>query len=308
MWLLPLALLTIGLYQVLSNWALRRRALGRVARTRFNQGLGQAVVQVGIGFVRQDPLGLILGAIVGRAGGLATLGTWLWRADRALLMKVTARSARSTARLYRRFPMISTTSGLLNSLGLQAPALVVGAYYGAVTVGWFALSQRVVALPMTYLGTAVAQVYFAEAAHRHRDEHGGLKRLYFRSAGTLALIGLVPTLVVAVGGPDLFSAVFGSEWAEAGTYARILSIMFFCQFVVVPISQTLNVFEKLELQAVYDLVRLVLGVGTLLLASAAGWSATAAILAYSIGMTASYLLNFALNAHAVVSMSKRATD
>ena len=84
--------------------------------------------------------------------------------------------------------------------------------------------------------------------------------------------------------------------------------MFFCQFVVVPISQTLNVFEKLELQAVYDLVRLVLGVGTLLLASAAGWSANRAILAYSIGMTASYLLNFALNAHAVVPMSERATD
>jgi O-antigen/teichoic acid export membrane protein len=112
---------------------------------------------------------------------------------------------------------------------------------------------------------------------------------------------------VAIGGPALFSAVFGPNWAEAGTYARILSIMFFCQFVVVPISQTLNVFEKLELQALYDVVRLVLGVGTLLLASAAGWSASNAILGYSIGMTASYLLNFALNAH-TVSVSERATD
>lgn len=307
MWLLPIALLTIGLYQVFSNWALRRRALGRVARTRFNQGLGQAVVQVGIGFLRQDPFGLIAGAIVGRAGGLSTLGAWLWRVDRRLLLEVSARSARATAGVYRRFPMISTTSGLLNSLGLQAPVLIIGAYYGAVTVGWFALSQRVVALPMTYLGTAVAQSYFSEAAHRHRGEHGGLRRLYFRSAGTLALIGLVPTLIVAIGGPALFSAVFGPNWAEAGTYARILSIMFFCQFVVVPISQTLNVFEKLELQALYDVVRLVLGVGTLLLASAAGWSASDAILGYSIGMTASYLLNFALNAH-TVSVSERATD
>jgi hypothetical protein len=84
--------------------------------------------------------------------------------------------------------------------------------------------------------------------------------------------------------------------------------MFFCQFIVVPVSQTLNVFEKLELQALYDVVRLVLGVGTLLLASAAGWSATDALLAYSIGMTVSYLLNFALNAHAVLSLSERATD
>ena len=71
-----MGLLGAGSYQALSYWAIRRRAFGRIARTKLSQGVGQVVTQVGLGLAKAGAPGLLIGDVIGRVaggGGLAIL-------------------------------------------------------------------------------------------------------------------------------------------------------------------------------------------------------------------------------------------
>src|SRR5690606_23463880 len=114
--------------------------------------------------------------------------------------------------------------------------------------------------------------------------------LYVRTAFRLLLIGLPIAGLAALLGPHAFAFVFSAEWTEAGVYARLLAPLFLVQFVASPLSQTLNVLERQDVQFVWDAFRLVLVGGALLVANASGWSATHAIAAVSIALGLAYVV------------------
>ena len=295
LWLLPVALLGGGVYQCLSYWAIRRQDFRRLARTRLAQASGQVGSQVIIGALVAGPIGLFVGAVLGRLNGTGALALGFWREDRPVLGEVGMEGMKANAKRYRRFPQISSGSALLNVLGAQLPALLLSAFYGAQVLGWFALGQRVIGLPMAVIGVAVAQVYFGHAANFARANRGQIRALFFRTARRLAIVGALPIIPLAIAGPWLFSLIFGPEWEEAGQYVRVLSLMFIAQLVAVPLAQTLNVFERLDLQLLYDAVRLVLAAGGILLAYQLGWSPLAAVASYAAGMLIAYVLSFWLS-------------
>lgn len=295
MWLLPLAVLAGGVYQGLSHWAIRRKDFKRIARTRVSQAFAQVSTQLALGFLVAGPIGLLIGAVLGRFNGTGTLALAFWKSDRAVLGFVNHRGLRDAAGQYRRFPQVSSGSALLNALGVQLPPLLLSVFYGAQVLGWFALGQRVIGLPMMIVGIAVAQVYFGHAAEYARTDIGKLRGLFYKTARRLAIGALIPILPIAIAGPWLFSHVFGPEWTEAGEYVRVLSVTYFVQFIAVPLGQTLNVFERLGLQLFYDVIRLVLAAGGIIAAHALGWSPLAAIASYAVGMLIAYLLSFYLS-------------
>ncbi|MBU0744084.1 MAG: oligosaccharide flippase family protein, partial [Gammaproteobacteria bacterium] len=73
LWLLPLSLLLVGIYQVLFNWALRRKAFGVISYNGFQQRLIQVLVQIVCGFISFGALGLIGGFIMAQVLSLFTL-------------------------------------------------------------------------------------------------------------------------------------------------------------------------------------------------------------------------------------------
>src|SRR5690606_9268441 len=154
---------------------------------------------------------------------------------------------------------------------------------------WYALTMRVFGIPMSLLGTSASQVYTSAIADLvRRGERPAA--LYGRTAVRLLLVGLPISGLVALLGPPLFGVVFSDEWTRAGVYARVLAPMFLLQFVASPLSQTLNVLERQDVQFVWDALRLLLVGGALVAANALGWSALEAIGAVSGTLALSYLV------------------
>jgi len=82
---------------------------------------------------------------------------------------------------------------------------------------------------------------------------------------TLFFIGLIGIVLLTIISPNIFTMVFGEEWSQAGTYFRLLSPLFIIQFSVYPLSQTLNILEKQEIQLVWNAARTILVFGGILL-------------------------------------------
>jgi O-antigen/teichoic acid export membrane protein len=299
LWLIPIGLFMMGFYQILNYWAIRKKAFSRISRTKLSQSIGQVMIQVSFGIMRLGPLGLLIGQIVGSFAGSGTLMYLAWQLDQQNIQKVSLKGMWEAAKRYRRFPLIASYSGLLNSAGLQIPSLILASIYGSKVVGLFALSQRVIAVPMTLIGTSVSQVYVGEAATLARSDPKAWKKLYKKTVRQLFLIGLIPTIVLGAGGAWIFSLFFGKAWYEAGVYTQIMALMFLAQFVTTPISMTFSISERQDLALAWNLGRLIMVIGGLVLAEYLNMKPIMTIGFYSINMLISYVGLFLLSSYAL---------
>ena len=285
LWLLPVGVLGAGAYQALSFWALRRKAFRTLATTKITQSLSQVAAQVGLGLLRVGPIGLLLGDLCGRVGGTGTLATLAWRRDRSCLTDVSVRGIREMAERFRRFPIFASGSALFNAATLQVPLLVIAGFYGSHVAGLFALGQRVLAVPMSLIGTAIANVYYSLLPGVARDDPARLKPLFLSLTRRLAAAGLLPSLAAALLGPSLCAIVFGREWREAGVFLRLLAPMLFVQFMASPLGGTLDVLERQDLHLLREILRQALLIAALVAARLLNLDAWHAVLVFSVAGT-----------------------
>jgi len=234
LWLIPVSLLGAGTYQILTQWALRRKAFGALARTKFTQSLGRAVTAVALGLWHCQPVGLLLGEVVGRASGSGALATLAWRRDRVAWGRVSRAGIRQAARRYRRFPLFSGPSTVLNTLTPQVPVFMLSAYYGSQVVGWYSLGLMVMAMPLDLVIMSGAQVFRAEAARLMQTDQGALPGFMLGTTRRF-LWGVIPIGLIGWASPWFMPWIFGSSWAEAGYCTRALTLMFMAQLVVTPV-------------------------------------------------------------------------
>jgi O-antigen/teichoic acid export membrane protein len=284
-WLVAAATFMIAVDSVLLTWMVREKRYRALALRNVLQGVGQAGGQVGLGWTAAGPVGLLIGWIIGRiaaVGGLFSRGG-LFR--QGVPRRATMRLAASR---YRRFPLIASWSALLNSLGQQAPFLVISAYYGSVTIGLLGLTVRVMAAPVTLIGQAVARVFQGEASAAVRERSRPLRPIVRSNATVLLAIAAPLAVLVLILGPWLFAVVFGRGWQQAGEFARILALGYVAQLAVSPISQTLLILEKQGTQLAWDALRMIVTVGGPLVAAIAGATPTQAILVLAAGYVVCY--------------------
>jgi O-antigen/teichoic acid export membrane protein len=206
---------------------------------------------------------------------------------------------------YAKFPLLSTGSTLINIAGYAVPTLLIAAWYGPTVAGWLALAERVTWAPFVLIGLAVTQVFGATAAKLARTNPTALPSFFARTAGMLVVPGLIPSLLLGVAGPSLFSSLFGSEWEEAGEYARMLAVASVFPFIAGGLTQTLNILERQSLQLAWDALRMLITCGVMYGVYLAQCSARCAILAYVLSLLITYVALLLLAYLAVLQHAQR---
>jgi O-antigen/teichoic acid export membrane protein len=279
LWLLPIGLIAVGFYQVLNFWAVRKEQFTVLAKTRVTQMVGRVVVQTIAGFLNFGAGGLIVGYVVGLSGGVGTLSRLLWQDSRELIRKVNRAGIISAATRYRRFPLISSWSSLINSLSQELPVLLISSYFGSDVVGWFYLSLRVLRIPFNLIGQSIAQVFYSRASLASHE--GTLSTVTYQIYEQLTKVSFGPLLWLALVAPELFSLVFGSNWELSGDYSRWLAPSIFLLFLTTPLSAIVFVREKQRAELIFQVVLLIARWAVLYMAANSG-NASNAILGYSL--------------------------
>jgi O-antigen/teichoic acid export membrane protein len=240
MWLLPVGLLLMGSYQVFYYWAIRTRSFTAIARTKFTQSISMTAMQLG-GYAL-GPLALLLGRVFGSAAGTTSLSLLSIRNHGPIFRNVSLKDVAHAASRYRRFPIFSTWGGFFNTAGIQLPPLLFAAMFSPSAAGIFMLTHRVLAMPMSLIGRAIADVFFSHAIDAMRENR--LAPLVAGIHEKLAHIAMPPALILILTGPDLFALTFGDEWRQAGEFAQWMAVFLYFQFIVSPLSQLVSILEK----------------------------------------------------------------
>jgi O-antigen/teichoic acid export membrane protein len=94
-------------------------------------------------------------------------------------------------------------------------------FFDARIAGFWGLANRIISLPMTVLGNAIAQVFYPQAASM-KENQGSLQKLT-KSFFMLLFTSLyIPFALLCVCAPFLFNMIFGEAWRIAGVYIAYL--------------------------------------------------------------------------------------
>ena len=262
-WLIPIFTLILGIFSALTYWNTRTKNFGRISVARVANSFAATSIQIGAGLAGFTFGGTLIDAnIVGQFVSTIVLGFQILRDDFKLFIK-SIRWPRmiQVCKRYSNFPLYSSLSTFLNTLSWQFPVLMLGFYFSPVVAGYYGLAYRVLLFPMTYLGSAIAQVFFQRAAEARQT--GNLSSLVEDVFHILVVISLFPILLLLCMGPDFFSIIFGSRWHEAGFYAQILSLWAFIIFLSSPLDQVFLITEKQPMDLKFNIANIITRFGSL---------------------------------------------
>ncbi|MBZ5877360.1 lipopolysaccharide biosynthesis protein [Chromohalobacter israelensis] len=235
-YLVPVAMLLAAWKQIAQEWLIRKKEFGVIARSALATSGILNSARALAGFVH--PVGAVLIVLATLVEALHTLLMLIGirkrtTIDRTEPSEVSKVSIIELARRHRDFPLYRAPQIMINAASQSLPVLMLSAFFGPSTAGFYMLSIMVMGMPTALVGMAVSDVFYAritEAAHNGEN----LSRHILRATGVLAVIGLIPFSIVMFFGPWMFSLVFGAEWSVAGEYARWLAFFFFFNLVNKP--------------------------------------------------------------------------
>jgi len=273
-----------AMMQTTLAYATSHQAFGKAARAKVIGAGSIALGQLTLLYSGGGGVALLAGQIVGLTAGIAAAN---WMLAPPLPHFGTALTPEGHAYLTRHqaFWRFSLPSNLLNALVGQLPLLMIGIRYGAPAAGLFALTQRVLAAPISLLAASVLEVFKRQSVHDF-ETMGNCSSAYRYTFKTLFSLALFPSLILFLYSPTLFAWIFGDSWRGAGKLAQILAPLYFLNFIASPLSYVFFVAGKQKLELVWQIALFVM---TAVIFLSPG-TLHESVLRYAIGYSGLYLV------------------
>jgi O-antigen/teichoic acid export membrane protein len=246
LWLMPIAVLSAGLFQIFNYWALRQKDFSIVAKAQVAKSLWSNGFQIGLGFFNLGALGLLIGYTINQFAGLKPLISFFLQNGRKYLKSYSIDNCIAAGKEYFVFASSCVASSFFNFAAMSAPAILLAFYYGTEEVGSFALAQRITSIPAVLISNSVSQVYFSNACELIHTDPKELGRLHSRT--TLLLFGL--SLLVGCGlllAPWIVPTLFGRQWQSSGIMCQYMAPMLLFTLCVSPLTMLEWLNQKVEL-------------------------------------------------------------
>lgn len=293
-WTVPLAGGLSAMFAVLSQLAIRYGNYRALGIRNFLQPTVMSVAQLGLGAVVAGPGGLIFGSLAGRSAGLLGL-----LGGKTLISAAGAQARRPEAlgwalHRYWRFPAIATPAGLLNTIGLQVPTVLIAWTYSESAAGSFGMANTIAALPVTLLAISIGQVYLSEFARRLHVSPSAAHDLFTATTRRLLVLAGIVGLLLHLLSTVAFPLVLGERWHQSGEIAQSLAILVALRFIASPMAHTLPALELQGRQFALDALRVAVIAGVFAWARVSGAPLLAAVGTYSASMALVYALTWAV--------------
>lgn len=235
LYLVPLAVIITGIYVTFNYWLNRKKQYRSLAISKIFQSIFISGISIGMGFVGFGVNGLILGGIGGQIVATGILGWQVWKEDKSKTKFVTNEKMTWGAKKYIDFPKYSIPADFLYVISNQMPIFLLSIFFNGTIIGFYALTQRVLASPIALIAAAILDV-FKQRASSDYMAYGNCKDIYVKTFKSLAFFTIIPFILFFFAAPDIFAFIFGIKWRIAGEYAQILSVMYALKFISSPLT------------------------------------------------------------------------
>lgn len=259
-WLIPLGILFLGIYNTLQYWAIRSKKFGLISKTKITQSLGGTGIKLTAGlFFSGSAFGLVFGQLIAQSAGFLSFASALRKNDWNIFKKIRTKHFKFALRRYEKFPKYSTIEVFANAGSIQIPVIIIASYTLSAEAGYLMLAMQLLSTPMGMISGAVSQVYLSEGADKYHK--GELSAFTRKTIYGLAKIAIVPSVLIAAFAPNLIAYFLGENWSRTGVLISWMIPWFFMQFVTSPVSTSLYITDNQKIAFYLQIVGMLLRAG-----------------------------------------------
>lgn len=244
----PFLLLISGYINIVTSYNNRFAKYKLMSKVAIVRAVVMCILVVIFCILDYDVWGLLLAALLSNLASLKKQSEDLLIDIREIL-SVSFEKTKQVAVEYKSFLFFSVPAAFMNSFAFSAVNFCVEDLYGLAALGYYALSFRVLGVPLSLISTNVSKVFFEQASKEY-NETGHFINAFRKCTKYLVLMAMPITLGIYYLSPWACKIFFGEEWIVAGEYIQLLAIMFGVRFIVSPLSVGVLVTRKNYLEVI----------------------------------------------------------
>ncbi|WP_319499763.1 oligosaccharide flippase family protein [uncultured Draconibacterium sp.] len=258
--LLPFYSFFFSAIQLIRNIYIAKKQFNRLSVLEITRAVLTGVLQCA--FFLFPATGLFLGAVVAQ---LFTFIVFSFRVDEASLFRLGKFNSeeKALAQRYIKFPKFSIVSEVMNFISSQLPVFLFKPFFGDKMLGLYSFSHRYISVPVQLLSISISSVYIQNAKTLEQTPTR-LKELTYSLFRKQVLLGIIPFAVLGFWGQQIFTILFGAEWAFSGYLAQFIAPWLYFVMLGSPLSAILIVKEKQNVSMWYNIFLLIARIASLL--------------------------------------------
>ncbi|MFI8493299.1 oligosaccharide flippase family protein [Peribacillus butanolivorans] len=285
--LIPIFMLS-GLINTLLSYNNKYKQYKLIRSVSVMRSIALSLGQVIFGFLGLGIFGLIISQVISLALGVKKQAKYCLGNFRHLIL-VRKSEVLGIVKKYKNQPMYSFPANVVNALSYSLTYFCITSMYGVNEVGFYALCQTVLGLPITIICSNVSRVFFRQAGESYR-ENGSFFSVFKKTILILS-VGSIPTfLILFLFSNKLFAFAFGTDWGVAGDYAQIMAPMFAIRFITIPVISSLLIIGKQSIEFGMQITFIIFSLLIYVFAKISGFSIETYLLLTSIMFFINYLI------------------
>lgn len=257
LWLIPISILSTGLFKILSMWTNRKSRFSRISLNRIYMAILTSVSLLIFGYYGLGGRGLIFSVILCQVIITVILLIQTVNDDYNIYKSISLNKIKSSFNLHRHFLFFNLPQAFLDGFRESSIILIISNCFGSVVLGSFTFAYNILAKLSRFSGDSISQVFYQRASERYNTNKSN-KEVIRVTSMTLTAISFPVFSIIAIWGHNIFQFVFGEVWIQSGYIAQILALLFFLRFIVSPIATTPIIYNRqkqyLIVSCIYNIV------------------------------------------------------
>ncbi len=225
--LLPAAVLFGALTAASSQYLFRKQVYAVVARLTVLHSAVLQLSRVSLGLNAPSGLTLIIAYLAAGTCAVLLHGVTL-KTVRKEREEHSRFNSMALLKKYRDFTLLRLPQNLINSFSQLLPVFILAYYFGPQSSGQYSIAVAALSAPALLIGQPINDVLYPRFNVMHHGQDS-LRPLLIKATLSCMALGILPYVTVAVYGEQIFSFVYGADWALAGNYGQWLAIWYFFQ-------------------------------------------------------------------------------
>ena len=272
-WLLGVSIFLEGSITVLHNFLVRKQSYKFVASSLMAYALTFTLVIISLSWGSFNTSSLFYAYV---SAQIVKLSLYLYKSLK-LGLSIKANQNVTIAE-FNDYPTYHLASSVSNYASREMVIPLLGSLFGSASSGLYGMAVQILNLPMRFLLQAFPQVFYQRIAKMQSESNQLVRSETLKGLMLLMFMSLIPTLLLAFFGPQLFSVLLGKEWHLAGTYIKYLVPFAVVSSITSPLTSIINVKFKLKQFFVFNVCLLISRLSAIYVGSLWGDAETAIML------------------------------
>lgn len=285
--LLPIAILGFAVFNTLNFWFSKKKKYKIAAKSKVIHPLVSEPIKIGLGLAAWSGGGLVTAVVLGRiVTSIYMIKSYL--TDIAGT-SVSNDLVKTVAKEYRKYPIYTIWGSLFGRLAQWSHIFLFSYFFGIWSIGFFALSRRLIQNPLNILSNSFSQVFYQRISEIKDPKQ--LRVFYFKHLIRFSGLAAAMVVVIQLLPDNTMGVILGEGWGETMLFLKVLCWWFALNFVSSSLSFINHRLQKQEAMLLLDLLHFILVVGTICWCFYSGMDAMATLTWFVIAKVVFFTIN-----------------